>query len=95
MQIKIIEIRFMDGDKPLRAFADVQLNGMIIREFRVIKENGKRPWIACPQISWKDPNGQIRYKTVVTLPDDLKGEIDFIILKRFTEEMERQKNAPQ
>lgn len=87
--IKVLELRFMNSDKPLRAFADVQIGDWIIREWRVIKETGKRAWIAPPQLSWKAPDGRIQYKTIVTLPDELKGEIDQIILNRFTEEMER------
>lgn len=93
-QIKVIEIRLMDGDKPLRAFVDVQIGDWIVREWRVVKENGKRPWVAPPQISWKGPDGRIQYKTIITLPDELKGEIDRVILNRFTRETE-QKDACQ
>lgn len=90
MDIQVIELRLLPGDRPLKAFCDVKLNGMVIREFRIIKENDKRPWIVSPQISWKDQSGQIKYKTVVTLPGEVKGQIDFAILKRFTEEMEKE-----
>ena len=89
MTIEVIEIRLLNGDRPLKAFADVKMGNIIIREFRIIKENGKRPWVATPQISWKDTDGKIKYKTVITLPDELKGELDRIILNRFTEEMEK------
>lgn len=89
MEIKILELRFMNGDKALKAFCDIEIDGWIIREFRVIKDNGKRLWVAPPQLSWKAPDGHIQYKTIVTLPDELKGEIDRIILNRFTEEMEK------
>jgi DNA-binding cell septation regulator SpoVG len=94
MNIKILELRLMSGDKPLRGFIDIQVGDWIIREWRVIKENGKRPWVASPQISWKDQDGQIKYKTVITLPDELKGEIDRVILNRFNRETE-QKDAYQ
>ena len=94
MDIRIIEIRLLPGNRSLKAFADIQLDDIVIREFRVIKENGKRPWIVSPQISWKDQGGQIKYKTVITFPDELKGEIDRVILNRFTEEMEK-KDAEQ
>ena len=93
-EIKILELRLMNGDKTLKGFCDIEINSWIIREWRIIKENGKRPWIAPPQLSWKALDGRIQYKTVITLPDDLKGEIDFIILKKFTEEMEK-RNAHQ
>ena len=89
MKIEVLEIRFLPPGRSLKAFVDIKIDEMILREFRVIKENGKRPWIAPPQISWKGSDGTIQYKTVCTLPDEVKGEIDFIILKRFNEEMEK------
>ena len=91
-EIKILELRLLPGDKPLRAFVDVQLGQWIIREWRVIKDNGKRVWVAPPQLSWKGPDGRIQYKTIVTLPDELKGEIDRIILNRYIGEMEKEAN---
>lgn len=90
MEIKILELRLMNSDKALKAFCDIEINGWIIREWRVIKDNGKRPWVAPPQLSWKAPDGHVQYKTIVTLPDELKGEIDRIILNRYTEEMEKE-----
>jgi hypothetical protein len=91
-EIKIIELRPMPGDKPLRAFVDIQIGAWTIREWRVIKDNGKRPWVAPPQLSWKGPDGRIQYKTIVTLPDELKVEIDQVILNRYIGEMEKKKS---
>ncbi len=90
MNILVVDVSLLPGDRPLRAFADIQSGDFVIREWRVIKENDKRPLVAPPQISWKNQDGQIQYKTIVTLPDELKGQIDFAILKRFNEEMERE-----
>ena len=94
MNVQVLEMRLLQGDRALKAFADIQLGDIVIREFRVVKENGKRPWIVSPQISWKDQEGKIKYKTVITLPDELKGQIDLAILKAYTEEMEKN-NAKQ
>jgi DNA-binding cell septation regulator SpoVG len=93
MEISVIELRRLDGDKPLKAFVDLQMGDMIIREWRVIKNNGQRFWIAPPQLSWKGPDGRIQYKTIVTLPDELKGQVDFEVLKAFNGEMEKQSNG--
>ena len=71
---------------PLRAFADINVDGLIIRDFRVIKENGKRAWVAPPQASWKEDSGNIRYKTIITFPEELKEQIDRVILDRFWEQ---------
>ncbi len=90
--MRVLELRRKpENGKPLKAFADVEIqSGIVIREFRIIQESNKRPWVACPQLSWKDPDsGQIKYKTIVTFPDRLKGEIDMLILNAWMREREK------
>ena len=90
--MRILEIRRKsENGKALKGFVDLELdNGIIIREFRIIQEANRRPWVACPQLSWKDPDsGQVKYKTVVTFPDQLKGEIDLFILSAWNREREK------
>jgi DNA-binding cell septation regulator SpoVG len=93
MDVKIIDMKLVPGDKPLRAFVVIQLGDLIVRDLRVVKENGKRPLVLPPQISWKRRDGKIQYKTVVTFPDELKGRIDFAVLKRFIAEMEKKNGS--
>jgi DNA-binding cell septation regulator SpoVG len=65
MNIEVIDIRLLPGDKPLKAFCDVRVNDWIIHDFRVIKQNGQRASVSPPQVSWKDPeSGEIRYKGI-------------------------------
>jgi DNA-binding cell septation regulator SpoVG len=95
--MKIIELRMKPNNgKPLKAFCDIELdNGIVVKEFRIIQEQNKRPFIACPQLSWKDPSsGQIRYTTIITFPSQLKGEIDLLILNAWNraKEQEREEN---
>lgn len=90
MNIKVLDIRLQNSGKPLRAFIDIAYGGLTIRDFRVIKENSKRLIVACPQLSWKDRIGLIKYKTLVTSPDETKGEIDRLILNAYHQEMELQ-----
>ena len=88
MDIRILDIRPQNSGKPLKAFIDIAYGGLTIRDFRVIKENGKRLIVACPQVSWKDRAGLLRYKTIITFPDDIKGELDVAILSAYHREME-------
>jgi DNA-binding cell septation regulator SpoVG len=87
--VKVIEVRLQANGKPLKAFVDVNLDGMIIRDFRVIKEEGKRLWIASPQISWRNKEGIIMYKTLTTFSDEIKGQIDFAVLTAYQREVEK------
>jgi hypothetical protein len=78
VEIKVIELRFMNSGKALRAFADIQIGNWIIRDFRIIKNNGTRAFVSPPQISWKDPeSGEIKYKGIFTFPADKHGEFQY------------------
>ena len=88
--MKIIEIRLLPGDRPLKAFCEIKVNDWIIHDFRVIKQNGQRIFVSPPQVSWKDPRtGEIRYKGILTIPPEQKQRIDLMILSAYQKEMEK------
>ena len=90
MKIKILEFKFLDNGRPLKAFVDVEVNGWVIREFRVVQQNGQRAFVSPPQVSWKNPEtGEIKYKTVLTIPPGQKQRIDTEILHAYQKELEK------
>jgi DNA-binding cell septation regulator SpoVG len=90
MNIKVLEIRPQNNNgKALKAFVDLCLDGITMRDFRVIQERGRRLWVAYPQVSWRSKEGTIKYKTIITFPDDLKGLIDLAVLNAYQREMEK------
>ena len=90
MKIEVLEIRLLNDGRPLRGFCDVQINDWIIRDFRIIKESGKRVFVSPPQVSWRDPQtGQIKYRGILTIPPEQKQRIDTQILHAYLEEMEK------
>lgn len=93
--MKVLELRLTNGEKPTKAFADLELeNGLIIKDVKVIQQPGQRAWVALPQMSWKDPSdGQIKYRVLVTAPPPLKGEIDVCVLSAWSREKQEQQNA--
>jgi hypothetical protein len=92
-QIKILNLQLRPDDgRPLRAFVDVELpGGTIIRSLRVIQETGKRPVIQCPQASIKEPGRPLYFKTLITLPDAVKGDVDLAVLNAWKEAVAGQK----
>lgn len=90
MEIRVIEIRFLNGDRPLKAFIDIQIGDWIIHDFRIVKQNGQKASVLSPQVSWKDPEtGTIRFRGVFTIPSEQKQRIDITILAAFQKEMEK------
>ncbi len=90
MSIEIFEIRILPGNRPLRAFVDLKINGWVYHDFRVVKQNSQRAFVSPPQVSWKDPEtGEIKYKGILTIPPEQKQIIDVKVLSAYQEEMEK------
>ena len=87
-EVKIIQIRPLSDGRPLRAFVDIQLGSVVLRDFRVMKENGKRLYVKVPFSTYKDQTGKLRFRPIVVLPDEVRGEIDLAILNAYQGEME-------
>ena len=83
--VEILEFRRVDHGN-LKAFIDIQVGQTIMRDFRVVHIKGQRPWVSSPQVAWKDGNGELKYKTIVTFPKELKELIDSMILAHYQRE---------
>lgn len=88
-EVRVIEIRLLSDAKPLKAFIDIELGDLVIRDFRVIKENGKRLYVKVPFSTYKDQAGRLKFRPIIVLPDELRGEIDLVILNAYRREKER------
>jgi len=92
----VIEIRFLDGDRPLKAFVDIQVGDWIIHDLRIVKQNCQRASVLPPQVSWKDPaTGAIRFRGVFTIPSEQKQLIDVAILSAYQKEKEKKDGTKQ
>lgn len=90
LNLRVVEIRSLNNGRPLRAFVDIEVEGWVIHDFRIIKQNGQKAFVSPPQVSWKDPEtGEIRYKGILTIPPEQKQRIDTEILHAYQEEMEK------
>jgi len=90
MKIEILEIRFLDTGKPLKAFVNALVNDWVVRDFRIIQQDGQRAYVMPPQVSWRDTDsGAIKYKGILTIPIEEKQMIDIAILSAYQREKER------
>ncbi|NIO21616.1 MAG: hypothetical protein GTN76_12970 [Candidatus Aenigmarchaeota archaeon] len=83
--IEILQFRKVNQGN-LRAFVDIQIGHTTFRDFRVVHVDGQTPWVSSPQTSWKDGNGEIKYKSIITFPKELKELVDSMILARYQRE---------
>jgi len=94
MNINVLKIRSLNDGRPLKAFADVQVGDWIIYDWRITKQDGQRVWVSVPQTSWKDRDGKVRYRALLSIPGELKQRIDVAILSAWEKE-KRSENQPQ
>jgi DNA-binding cell septation regulator SpoVG len=87
--IRVIGMRLLTDGKPLKAFADIQLNTIVLRDFRVMQANGGKPYIKVPFTTYKDKAGNLRFRQIIELPDEVRGQVDTLILSAFYREKEK------
>ena len=89
--IEIIEIRIISGDRPLKAFVDVKIGSWIIHDWRITKQDGQRASVSVPQTSWKDREGKVRYRALLSIPGELRQRIEVAILSAWEKELKNGK----
>jgi hypothetical protein len=91
--IEILEFRKVNQGN-LKAFVDIHIGQTTFRDFRVVHVEGQTPWVASPQTSWKNGNGEIKYKSIITFPKELKEIVDSVILAYYQRETGATPNEP-
>jgi len=74
--IKVLSISQVEGRGALRAYVDIQVGDLVVKDCRIIKENEKAPWFSLPVITWKTEQGTYRYRAIIEIKDqNLKNEV--------------------
>lgn len=88
MRIEVVSLRLVDPQPSgLRGFADIKLDAILIKDFRIVQRNGK-PFIEGPYAPRKK-NGQMFFNLIVIFPEDLKVQVDTAILAAYFGEKEQ------
>lgn len=72
----------------LRAFVDLRIGRTLFRSWRIVQQEGKRPWVSPPVESWETPDGERRYKRLVVLPEELQKKVEAAVLQAWQAEAE-------
>ncbi len=84
--ITIVAIRKVSNFGSLRAFADVEINGILTRDWRVIQEEGKAAWVSPPQTAF-EKDGKKQYKRIIVPPDATMNKIAAVLLSAYKQEL--------
>lgn len=95
MRVKVLEIRLIQKDKPLKAFADVSIfDGFIIRDFRITKQNGHQISVESPQTSWIDRRTkQLKFKSILVIPSEERQSFEIAILSAYQKKLEKESHG--
>lgn len=85
MKIEVVAVRLVHPkESGLCGFADVKLDAILIRDFRIFQRNGK-PFIQPPHTTFRK-DGQIKFNPIVDFPEELKAQVNAVILTSFFRE---------
>ena len=88
-EVKVIDIHPLSDGRPFKAFVDIQVGDWIIYDWRITKQDGQRAWVSVPQTSWKDKDGKVRYRALLSIPGELKQRIEVAILSAWEKELKK------
>ena len=91
MNLQILDLRLLTGNKPTRAFCDVRIGDITIRDFRIYQTNGK-PSVRNPFTSYKGHDGTIRFREIISFPVTVQTEINALILNDFYRRVKERTN---
>ncbi|MBM4340326.1 MAG: hypothetical protein FJ110_12370 [Deltaproteobacteria bacterium] len=92
VEIRVKEIRLLQGHKSTRAFVDLEIGGITVRDFRVCQTNGK-PSVRNPFTSYKDREGILGFKEIISFPVTVQTEINARILNDYFHRVKESRNV--
>lgn len=86
-RIEVISLRLIEPrESGLRGFADIRIDSVTVRDFRIFQRNGK-PYVQVPHTTFKK-DGALQFHPIVDLPGELRGQVDAAILQAYFRERE-------
>jgi hypothetical protein len=77
--IKILNIEKQKDTGPLKYLVEIQIGEIITRDWRVVKDQNGKTFIAAPQITSYDKEGGKHRKSIVSVPPNIRESIEHLI----------------
>ncbi len=95
MEIKILSLRLIEPkESGLTGFSDVKVDSVTIRDFRIFKRNGGKPFIQVPYNTFKK-DGRIEFHPIIDLPEEIRAQVDAAILNEYFRERAKRRESTQ
>jgi DNA-binding cell septation regulator SpoVG len=88
MTVQVLSLRLIEPkESGLRGFADIRIDSVTVRDFRIFQHNGK-PYVQVPHTTFKK-DGVLQFHPIVDLPGELRAQVDTAILTAYFGEKEK------
>jgi DNA-binding cell septation regulator SpoVG len=82
--VEVIELKRLDGNGNLKAFAKIKLGAVIVHGCRVIQQPGQKAWVALPQVPARakaDGSGTGWFPVIEITSPDLLARVRAAVLE--------------
>lgn len=86
-EIQVLKVIRLPGDRTLKAYVDVQVDDWIIYDWRILQRPGERLQVSVPQVTYRDKEGTVRFRALLSIPRDLRQRIEVAILSAWEKEL--------
>jgi len=87
-KIKILNLRTVEGLGNIKAFADIEYQSLIIRDIKVIQQDGQKPYIRFPEVVFIGNDGKKHYKHILIIKNEkLKKNLNKTLLLAYYKEL--------
>jgi hypothetical protein len=87
VDIEVIEIKLLGSNcSPLKAIASVRIREIVTHDWRIVKKGDEPAQVQVPQAAWRGYDGIIRYRYLLSIPKELKKQIDAVVLQSWEKE---------
>ena len=81
-EIEVTDIRLVRNSKSTLAFADIQIGGIELKDFRIMA-NGRTVYVRSPFSAYKDKAGKLWFRPIIILSGEDEWKVYTAILDRY------------
>ncbi|WP_293447577.1 septation protein SpoVG family protein [Persephonella sp.] len=95
-KIKLLNLRLSKTTGNIKAFADIDFQGLTIRDVKVIHQNSQRPYVRLPEAAFIGNDGKKHYKHILEVNDpELKKDLSKVVLFAYYKELIKERGKKE
>jgi hypothetical protein len=79
-RVEVLSLRPVTGLGPIKAFVELRVGEILVRDAKVIQQAGQRAWVAPPDKRWTGSDGEPHYTRLVEFAKPLQQRVSAVVL---------------